>query len=570
MHKKPENDIVVKGLSSSEGVVIGPVLVIGEKKKAVQPRKIELSEIHVHVQRFEESKEAFLGELESLALNLDSATGEIFEAQKHIVADIEIDQQVKHRISVGNYSVDFAIYDTFDGFIERLKESGSELFRQRIVDLENLRDRLIELACRNEQELEVEKGAILVVRDISPTDLVAYYEKGISGLVMDKGGVTSHASIIAQSLNIPCIVSAKYGVKAAAYSGQAIIDGASGEFIINPSKETLELYRKKITLLKSEIEAKIKSDELSETLDGYAFHLNANVEFVQELTQVKQYRAEGIGLLRTEALLYSGLAHRREDDQVEFYESILSKSEGKVVIRLFDVGGDKLNIGAKDEDNPFLGWRGIRMLLDERELLHAQFRAILKVSANYPGRIHILVPMVTVLEEIREVKKVLQEVKSELASADIPFDDDIKTGVMVEVPSVAILADQFAQEVDFLSVGTNDLTQYSLAVDRGNERICNLYQHYHPAILHLINSSAKAAREHGIGISVCGELAGDMIGAACLIGLGVNELSMSPSNIPKIKHLLNSHSRSEFEEFAQIVLTLGTVQEVRERFEALF
>lgn len=568
MHTFHETDIIINGLPGNEGVAIGPVLVIDEQKKVVQPRKISPDQVDAHIQRFEYSKQAFLEELESITQNLDSAPHEIFEAQKHIVSDVDVDLRVKEFIAKEYFSVDFAIYETFNRFIERLKESGSELFMQRIVDLENLRDRLIELSCNIGGGVEVEEGSILVVKEISPTDLVTYHDKGVCGLVMDKGGVTSHAAIIAQSLNIPCIVSAKHSVKAAEFANQAIIDASTGEFIINPSNETLAHYKRKIERLQKE-EARFQKNERSETVDGHRFFLNANVEFVQELPLVAKYKAEGVGLLRTEALLYSGLAHQREADQIEFYESILAQSTGPVVIRLFDVGGDKLHLAAKDEDNPFLGWRGIRMLLDERELLQTQLKAILVVSARYKGRIRILLPMVTVLEEIREIKKVLQEVKAKLTSTNIAFDNDIKIGVMVEVPSVALLAHHFAQEVDFFSIGTNDLTQYSLAVDRGNERICTLYQHYHPAILHLINATAQAAKQYHIEISVCGELAGDVIGAAFLVGLGVNNLSMSPANIPKIKHFLSTHTLQEFKHFAQAALSVSTAQEVKDQFEAL-
>jgi phosphotransferase system enzyme I (PtsI) len=274
--------------------------------------------------------------------------------------------------------------------------------------------------------------------------------------------------------------------------------------------------------------------------------------------------------LRTEALLYSGIAHKREADQIRFYQQILSKSKGEVTIRLFDVGGDKLNISAKNEDNPFLGWRGIRMLLDERELLQSQIRAILKVSSKYRGRIKILVPMVTVVEEIVEVKEVFKEVEAELIKASVDFDSDVKIGIMVEVPSVALLANHFAQQVDFISIGTNDLTQYTLAVDRGNERICTLYQQYHPAILHLVKLAATAAQNHGIVCEVCGELAGDPIGTAFLLGIGINNLSMSPTHIPRIKHFLSTNFHKDFTSFAQQSLQATSAAEVREHFEALF
>lgn len=564
------NDIVLEGLIGSQGVAIGPALILDEKRHSVKPQKIGASKIKGHLNRFIKSKEKLLAEINQLSASLDATTAEIFEAQKHIIADVELEKRIKKLITEERFTVDYAIHEAFNTFINQLKSTDSEFFKQRIVDLENLRDRLIDLANEDKKEIEIEKGAILVVRDISPTDLVAYYDHGVAGLVMEKGGVTSHAAIIAQSLNLPCLVSVKNCNFAADYPRQVILDANVGELIINPDQHLLTTYKKKIKQLEKEHEKQFSANDHSETTDGESFHLYANVEFVQELPILKQHNIEGIGLLRTEALLYSGLGHKQEEDQISFYEEVLEKVEGRVVIRLFDVGGDKLHFEEKDENNPFLGWRGIRMLLDERDLLKTQIKAILKVSGKYPGRIYILVPMVTVLEEIQEVKRVLSDSMQELLNSGISVDEAIKIGIMVEVPSVVILADQFAKEVDFLSVGTNDLTQYSLAVDRGNERICSLYQHYHPAVLQLIKITAKAAANHNIELSVCGELAGDIVGAACLFGMGITHLSISPSSIPKIRHLLSSYSSDEFSLYAQKALQVSTAHEVKEHFEALF
>lgn len=564
------NNIVLEGLIGSQGVAIGSALILDEKHHSVKPQKIGAFQTRAHLKRFKKAKEKLLAEIDQLSANLDATTAEIFEAQKHIISDVELEKRIKDLISEDRFTIDYAIHEAFNTFINQLRNTDSEFFKQRIVDLENLRDRLIDLANEDEKEIEVEKGAILVVRDISPTDLVAYYDHGIAGLVMEKGGVTSHAAIIAQSLNLPCLVSVKNCKLAADYPRQIILDANVGELIVNPDQQTLNTYKKKIKQLEKDHEEQLSASDRSETTDGESFHLYANVEFVQELPILKQHNIKGIGLLRTEALLYSGIGHKQEADQISFYEEVLANVEGRVVIRLFDVGGDKLHFEEKDENNPFLGWRGIRMLLDERELLETQIKAILKVSGKYPDRIYILVPMVTVIEEIQEVKRVLEDSKRELLSAGVEVDESIKIGIMVEVPSVAILADQFAKEVDFLSVGTNDLTQYSLAVDRGNERICSLYQHYHPAVLQLIRLTAEAATKNGIELSVCGELAGDIVGAAFLFGLGVTHLSISPSSIPKIRHLLSSYSNQEFSTYAQKVLQVTTAMEVKEHFEALF
>lgn len=569
MNQQTNGETIVQGLPGSDGIAIGSVLVIDKKKAKVPPKKIAAEAVKAHIRRFRKARKSFLKELQDLSQNLDKETLNILETQQQIIEDIEIESMVNNCIESELYAVEYAVFKTFNEFIERLRESGSELFQQRIVDLENIRDRLVSLSSDEQKLPDIKEGAILVLREISPADLVAFHEKGVSGLVLDKGGITSHAAIIAQSLDIPCIVSAKTAVKEASHSKKAILDGASGELILDPSKERLKEFRKKIRELNKHKQAFLAKKQKSETKDGVRFHLRANIEFKTELELADKYRAEGIGLLRTEALLFGGMAKKSEKEQDKYYEEILSGSHGPVNIRLFDVGGDKLNIHSPDEDNPFLGWRGIRMLLDETEMFRSQLRSILKLSGRYPGRVKILVPMVSVIEEIREVKKHVKQVRCELKKEGISTEDDIDLGMMIEVPSAALLADHFAREVDFFSIGTNDLTQYALAVDRGNERICTLYQHHDPAVWQLIRLAVESAGRNNIPVGVCGELASDVLGAACLVGMGVRDLSMSPGSLPKVKEMLTMHTVAELDELCRQVMaceSVGEVQKIREKW----
>lgn len=567
MSIRKRGEISIKGLSGSEGIAIGSVLVLDKKKRKVQPKKIKSDSILTHLKRYAKSKEKFLIELDELSINLDQKTTDILETQKHIVSDIEIEKRVNNCIEVELYSVDYSIYKVFNEFIERLKESGSELFQQRIIDIENIRDRLIDLSCKEDEKLEIEKGAILIVKDISPTDLVTFYEKGVKGLVMDKGGVTSHAAIIAHSLNLPCLVSSRQAVDSASEAKEAILDANTGELFLNPTKKRLDEYKKEIRRLNRKKKAGMGSGQPSKTKDGTQFHLRANIEFVQELIIAKEYGAEGIGLLRTEALLYGGIARKSEIEQGRFYEQILSETDGPVVIRLFDVGGDKLNAHTTDEANPFLGWRGIRMLLDEEEMFNSQLRSILKSAGEHPGQVRILVPMISLVEEVHLVKQRISKIQKDLKKEGLEIDESIPLGIMIEVPSAALIADHFAKVVDFFSIGTNDLTQYTLAVDRGNEQICTLYQHHHPSVWKLIELTNKAAQENGIEISVCGELAGDEIGAACLIGMGITDLSMSPSHIPKVKEALINRSAEELHAFSKAALACSTSDEIKRLYK---
>lgn len=568
MSIQKQGEVSIRGLSGSEGIAIGKVLVVDQRKKKIQPKKIKTEFILAHQKRYSKAKKILLDELETLALNLDMEAAGILETQKHIVSDIEIEKRINEAIEIESYSVDFSIFKVFNEFIERLRESGSELFQQRIIDIENIRDRLIILSCKDKKTIEIEKGAILIVKEISPTDLVSFHEKGIAGLIMDKGGVTSHAAIISQSLNIPCIVSTKVAVQSAGFAKKAILDATNGKLILNPSKESLVEFRKKIKKIRNtDITLKV-SKKISETKDGFPFHLRANIEFSQELLLANKYGAEGIGLLRTEALLYGGIAKKSEAEQDKFYEEILSNSSGTVTIRLFDVGGDKLNTHTPDEANPFLGWRGIRMLLDQKEMLISQLRAIFKVAGKFPARVKILIPMISVYEEIIEVKKIIEQVKKELKKERIPIDESVQIGIMIEVPSAVLLAKHLAKEVNFFSIGTNDLTQYALAVDRGNEQICELYQQHNPAIWQLIKITKAAADHYNIKLAVCGELAGDVLGASCLVGMGIDDLSMSPSSIMRVKEALINRSHSELKEISERVLECKTISEVHKFYES--
>ncbi len=557
---------IIKGRSVGGGVAIGKAFLVSSKSKTVNPTSITKAKVKSNKNRFLKARESLIDELQLMADELnDSGSAEIIDTQQQIIKDEEIERNVFEIIENKLLSVDFAIYQTYCQFIERLKESGSELFRQRIVDLEDLRDRFISKVSDQKNKKSIKKGALIVAREISPTDLVSYYEDGAVGLVMEKGGVTSHAAIIAKSLGMPCIVSADHVTKEVHNNELIILDGESGSLVHHPSKETLKEYKKKAA--KADQAKTKKCSDTFETSDGFPFTLKANIEFEAELPKVKKQGAQGIGLLRTESLLFGHRRRKSEEEQLAFYNSILEGSEGPVTIRLFDIGGDKSSGRAVKEGNPFLGWRGIRLLLDEKELLRNQLRAILQIAAKYPGRIKILVPMISIINEVKAIRKEVEQIQGELLSEGIKIDDNVPLGLMVEVPSVALSAYQFAKEVDFLSVGTNDLTQYTMAVDRGNERICNLFQHYHPSVLRLIKMTVEGANKADIEVSVCGELAGDEIGAACLTGFGIKDLSMVPGSIPKISELLGSRSKSDFEAFAEAALEKSSAEEIEELFE---
>lgn len=558
-------EYTIQGKRAGSGIAIGKAVIINSESKTITPTSIKKKEVDDHKDRFLESKKNLIAELEEMSGGLkDSQTADIIDTQQQIIQDPEIEKSVFDIIENKLLSVDFAVYQTYCTFIERLKESGSELFRQRIIDLEDIRDRFIAEVCGQKNVKSIKKGSIIVTREISPTDLVAYYEDGASGLVMEKGGTTAHAAIIAKSLGIPCIVNAKRVTKEAVRDEVIILNADEGTMILRPSDETIKSFKAKLKAQEKASKLSCSSD--FETSDGVSFKLMANIEFEAELDNAAKSGSQGVGLLRTEGLLFGKRVRNSAEEQQEFYEQIVSRSEGSVTIRLFDIGGDKNGRRPHKEANPFLGWRGIRLLLDEKKLLRSQLQAILTVAGKYPGRVKILVPMVSVVDEVEQIRNEIEKVQGALLSSGVDIDENVPLGLMVEVPSVALSACQFAREVDFMSIGSNDLTQYTLAVDRGNERIHTLFQHYHPSVLKLIKMTVEGARKAEVEVSVCGELAGDEIGAACLFGFGIKELSMVPSSVPKINELLCSKSSEKFTELANQAIELSSSEEIEKLY----
>jgi phosphotransferase system enzyme I (PtsI) len=559
------NENIIMARSAAKGLSIGPAVVIKTGSKEISPKAISEDQIDSNKEKFCAARDLLIQELQKMAVGIqDKSTAEIIEAQQQIIKDPEIEKSVFEIIEKKFLSVDFAVYETFSSFIEQLKESGSELFRQRIIDLEDIRDRYVSKVCDHKTDVSIPDGAILIASKISPTELVSYYEEGAAGLVLEKGGITSHAVIIAKSLGIPCLINADKATKIVSSNDTVILDADKGGLILNPSDNVLKEYAEKL----KGAQVSVKADRTAgfETKDGHPFKLMANVEFEAELPRVSEMNAQGIGLLRTESLLFGKKLRKDVEDQEAFYTAMLENVEGPVTIRLFDIGGDKNARRPYKEANPFLGWRGIRLLLDEKKLLRSQLKAILTIAGKYPGRVKLLIPMISVVNEVDLIREEIEKMQGALLSSGASIDEDLPIGIMVEVPSVALSAFHFAKKVDFLSIGSNDLTQYTLAVDRGNEKIHNLFQHYHPAVLKLIKMTIKGAEKAEVDVSVCGELAGDEIGAACLIGFGINELSMVPNSLPAIYDLISNRNKKDFEELAEKAVDLSSSEELEQLF----
>ncbi|MEX0822651.1 MAG: phosphoenolpyruvate--protein phosphotransferase [Rhodothermales bacterium] len=561
------NERVVEGIGVAPGIAIGPVYLYARAAFEVEERHISRKERDAEIKRFEDAvsnSERDLKKIASVAREkLGEGSASIFDAQALMLRDEAFFDAVIERIRNDRMSADYGVQTVINKHRQLLKASESEYLRERANDMLDLQDRIVRHLRRGKILSDVDSKTIVVAESLTAADIVLFSRRGILGTVLDYGGATSHVSIMARALSLPAVVST-HGVTSEVATGDTmILDGLDGRVIINPTEETLQFYRdRKERYHRLQEEQKQLVPLPAETLDGHGIRLTANLEFQEELKLIEEYGAKGVGLFRTEILF---LMQRRislsEAEQFDTYRRIVqSVGPDTTTFRVLDFGGDKMLPMGHREHNPFLGWRGIRILLDKPELLYPQVRAIVRASAYGPVR--ILLPMVTEIGELRAFKQILREVYGDLEADGETVDPEIPVGIMVEVPAVAIKAARFAREADFFSIGTNDLTQYTLAVDRGNDLVASKYQELDPAILQLIKSTVDAARAEGIPVSVCGELAARPLATPILLGLGVDELSASPVYLPEIKRVIRAIRMEEAVDLARRSLDAGDAHEV--------
>ena len=442
-----------------------------------------------------------------------------------------------------------------------------EYFRERQQDIDYVGRRLMDnlIGSPDVSFNEIPRGdAIIIVHDLSPAEVASIPKDRVKGFVMEAGGETSHSAIISRALEIPAMFGI-HGIFEEIDEGEVLIlDGIKGVLVASPSKKELDQYRaiqKRYQALEQ-----ILLDEIdlpAETKDGFRINIEANMELVEEIPSLLEHGAEGIGLYRTEYLFLNRLDEPSEEEQYENYVTVLKQlGDRPVTIRTIDLGGDKLSISQTYEvqQNPALGLRAIRLCLRELPLFKTQLRALLRASVH--GNLRILLPMISSMEELRQVRKIIKDVKHDLTTKKVAFNEDLPVGIMIEVPSAVFLANELAKECDFFSIGTNDLIQYGLAIDRGNEQIAHLYNPYSPAILRMIKQTVKAAQAAKIGISICGELAGDPLAITLMVGLGLDSLSMNPISISRVKKLLRSITREQSLKILKEAISLDTAEEV--------
>lgn len=568
----PEQGLL-RGVGVVPGIAIGPAYVYTRETMAVEQRRIGAGDVKAETERFERAVQRSERELEKIISITQEKLGEesagIFEAQRLMLRDEALYEAVMARIRGERDNADFAVKDVMGHHRRRMKASGNAYMRERASDLEDVQDRLIRHLRRGKLLSAVEPSTIVVAESLTAADLMLFSRHGILGCVMDRGGATSHVSIMARALDLPTVVSTRGISDAVQGAEMLILDGTEGRIITSPSGETLAEYRvrqKRYARLREE--QKHLAALPSETADGRAVTLRANVEFEQEIDLLHENGADGIGLFRTEImLLMRGRQTLSEEHNYATYRAVVEAvGPAMTTFRLLDLGGDKMLPLAHREHNPFLGWRGIRVLLDKPNILRAQLRAVLRASAHGPLR--ILLPMITEVSEVERFQAVLAEVQEDLAADGHAFADDIPVGIMVEVPAVALMAERFARVADFFSIGTNDLTQYVLAVDRGNERVAATYSELHPAVLALIHRAVCAGHEAGIPVGLCGEMAADPRAAPLLIGLGVDELSASPTQLPGIKGVVRAVRYDEAQQLAERALQASGADAVAHMVEA--
>jgi len=551
--------ITLTGIAASGGIGGGRAWVLPTSSTTVKPEKISHDDAKKELAKLDAAVKHVISEFDHLkSISKDDEVNQILDTQIQVLYDPQLLEDIHIKISKQLFGAEYAIFESFNKYIELLDESGVDWAKERMIDIVSIRDQLIKTIKNNGEELLIAENSVIFAHDVSPTEIIQLSRQNISGLVMQKGGLTSHAVILAQSLNIPCVISADWTMHDPEDFTMVLMDGDSGEIILNPSNDEKSLFDKRKTE-QEEIRAEtmIWAAKPDQTNCGSSFTIQANIEFLNELPRLKTHGAKGVGLLRTETILFQS-KNFDVDNQIEFYRSVMDAADNKTVtIRLFDAGGDKLLDDYEAEANPFLGWRGIRMLLDKPDLLDQQLEAILRVSGDYPGKLKILVPMVSRLEEIDEIKQAIHRVERLLEIKNITFDKSIPLGIMIEVPSIALMAEHAAEKVDFFSIGTNDLTQYTLAVDRGNEHISKLYEPLSPAVWKLIAMTKSGADKAGIPVAVCGEMASRPELAACFLGMGITELSMTTNSIPGVKAILCNSSKSELKNLAEIILSIN-------------
>ncbi|WPA91071.1 phosphoenolpyruvate-protein phosphotransferase PtsI [Providencia zhijiangensis] len=561
---------MISGILVSPGFAFGQALILKEDPIVVSTRKITDEQVDKEIQNFIDGRNKSAEQLslikDKAEKNLGAEKAEIFEGHIMLLEDEELEQEIVSLIKGDKKTADAAVYSVIEDQAQALEALDDEYLKERAADVRDIGKRLL----RNILNMPIvdlsaiTEEVILVAPDLTPSETAQLNLDKVLGFITDLGGRTSHTSIMARSLEIPAIVGTTDATSKVKSGDFIVLDGVNNTIYLNPSEseiDKLKAFRNEYLQEKEEL-AKLK-DLPAMTLDGHQVEVCANIGTVRDVAGAERNGAEGVGLYRTEFLFMDRDALPTEEEQFQAYKAVAEAMGSQaVIVRTMDIGGDKdlpyMNL--PKEENPFLGWRAIRICLDRKEILHSQLRAILRASKF--GKLRIMFPMVISVEEVRELKAELEMLKEQLREEGKAFDEGIEVGIMVETPAAAVIAHHLAKEVDFFSIGTNDLTQYTLAVDRGNELISHLYNPMSPAVLNLIKQVIDASHAEGKWTGMCGELAGDERATLLLLGMGLDEFSMSAISIPRIKKLIRNANFADTQALAEQALAQPTADEL--------
>ncbi|EAG9694207.1 phosphoenolpyruvate--protein phosphotransferase [Listeria monocytogenes] len=563
----------LKGIAASDGIAIAKAYLLVEPDLSYE--KTEVTDVESEVKRFESALEVSRTELsmirEKAAKDLGEDKAQIFDAHLLVLNDPELTGPIEESIKNSKTNAETALQETTDMFIGMFESMDNEYMRERAADIKDVRKRvlshLLDVTIPNPALIDEE--VVVVAADLTPSDTAQLNRNFVKGFVTDIGGRTSHSAIMARSLEIPAVVGTKEVTASVAKNDIVIIDGLEGNVIIHPTEEQIAHYEKiKSDFALQQAEWDKLKNEKTVSKDGVHVELAANIGTPNDLEGVISNGGEAVGLYRTEFLYMGRDNFPTEEEQFEAYKAVVSGMDGKsVVVRTLDIGGDKTlpYLELPEEMNPFLGFRAIRLCFANEELFRTQLRALLRASVY--GNLKIMFPMIATVNEFRQARDILLDEKAKLKAAGTEVSDSIELGIMIEIPAAAVLADQFAKEVDFFSIGTNDLIQYTMAADRMNERVSYLYQPYNPSILRLVKMVIDASHKEGKWTGMCGEMAGDQTAVPLLLGLGLDEFSMSASSILKSRSLIKRLDQSEMVKLAEEALNKSTAEEVVELVE---
>lgn len=560
----------LNGIAASSGIAIAKAYRLVEPdltftKKSIDNETVEIDRFRAALNQ---SKVELEGIRDKAKVELGADKAAIFEAHLLVLSDPELVSPIEDKVKTDKVNAEFALKETADMFVAMFESMENEYMKERAADIRDVTKRVLShlLGVQIVNPSMISEEVIIVAEDLTPSDTAQLNRQFVKGFTTDIGGRTSHSAIMARSMEIPAVVGTKTATEEIQNGDLVIVDGLNGQVYINPTAEEVERFKSEHAAFEAQKAEWAKLvNEQTVTSDGHHVELAANIGTPKDLKGVINNGGEGVGLYRTEFLYMGRDQLPTEEEQFESYKAVLEGMDGKpVVVRTLDIGGDKelpyLNL--PKEMNPFLGFRAIRLCLEEQDMFRTQLRALLRASVY--GNLKIMFPMIATLAEFREGKAILEEERQKLQAEGVAVSEKIELGIMVEIPSTAVIADQFAKEVDFFSIGTNDLIQYTMAADRMNERVSYLYQPYNPAILRLVKMVIDAAHKEGKWAGMCGEMAGDEQAIPVLLGLGLDEFSMSATSILKARSQIRNLSKADMEALASEVLQMSTTEEVLE------